>query len=97
MKNSILHVKFGSAEGVSFRIAIEEQKDNWTRVIIISGGDTPEGKRYRYFELVPGDDVNRIEHHGFFVKGRFRVARKLNNSKKALNAWKAFDERDPET
>lgn len=44
----------------------------------------------RYFELEPDTgDVQELQVGGLYVRGRFKVARKINNRTAALEAWKA--------
>lgn len=61
---------------------------NWGNVAVLTGG---HGKA-RFFELVPSTetDPEAIEFHGFFVRGKFQVIRKVNNPKAAREAWEAF-------
>lgn len=46
----------------------------------------------RFFALEPSDTENELRHGPFFVKGHFKIARRVNNSKAARAAWKDFRE-----
>lgn len=62
--------------------------DRWRRVGVLTGG---HGK-LRFFEIVPSteQDPDGIEFHGFFVRGKFSIVRKVNNAREARQAWEAF-------
>lgn len=67
----------------------------WRRVAVRTGraGATPDDAwTYRLFvlELDEGAQEQRIEFHGFYVRGKFRIVQKENNARRALDAWKAF-------
>lgn len=99
-----LAVRLGNADGVSFRLKLpggeklpgahkvgpnqhEGQIETWERIGVISGG---EGE-YRFFELVPGAEERELARGPFFVRGRFDFAQKVNNSRQAREAFKAFE------
>jgi hypothetical protein len=47
-----------------------------------------------WFVLEPADEENEVRHGDFYVKGKFRVAKKLNNARIASEAWKAWGKSD---
>lgn len=60
----------------------------WSRVAVM----TTEGRSARLFVLEPAPGADeQIEHEGFFVRGPFRVAEKINNTREARAAWEAFE------
>jgi hypothetical protein len=75
----------------AFASSMLDQTDElkrWRRVGVLTGG---HGK-VRFFELVPSTEESPepIEFHGFFVRGKYMVLRKVNNAKLAREAWEAF-------
>lgn len=101
-----LHLRFGSAPGISFRVKVpgelEDVRDveaqtkeawlsRWKRIAIIMGGTRGDKKTYRFFVLEPGGAPEKIELGPFFVEGRFRIVEKINNSAKAHEAWRKCD------
>lgn len=67
----------------------------WRRVGVIIGGkgvQKVEGRKgYTFWELAPGDKEISIEQGPFFVRGRFRVVRKVEHSREAIDAYDAFE------
>ena len=61
----------------------------WSKVLVSTS--TREDGNRRVFELEPGTSLERVEFGGFFVEGRFQVARKINNARKAREAWEAWE------
>jgi excisionase family DNA binding protein len=61
----------------------------WARVAVFTG----EHDKARLFILEPAPDGEEQEfvHNAFSVRGRFRIADKINNARKAAEAWKAFE------
>jgi hypothetical protein len=57
----------------------------WRRALVLSGG----GGKLRAFELEPSGEANELEFGGFWVRGKFRVARKVNSARAAREAWDA--------
>jgi excisionase family DNA binding protein len=64
----------------------------WRRIALLRGKKKEQD--YRYFELEPatreGNTHSVLTFAGFYVRGDFRVTRKINNPRKALEAWEAF-------
>lgn len=60
----------------------------WRRAAVLTGGF---GKQ-RFFEIVPSseDDPEAVEFHGFYVRGKFSIIRKINNPQDARQAWAVF-------
>jgi Helix-turn-helix domain len=58
----------------------------WQRVGVLTGG---HGK-LRFQVIEPGPRESELEFHGFFVKGRFQVVEKVNDAKRARQAWDTF-------
>lgn len=96
-----LDIRVGNAPGTSFRVKFPEARfeldssdhhartgvvENWKQVGVISGG----AGRYRFFVLEPSDEENAIEFGEFYVRGRFTIAEKVNNARKAREGWDAF-------
>lgn len=59
----------------------------WRRVGVL----TRRGDAARFFVLEPADDEDEIRLGELFVRGRFQVVEKVNATKKAEEAWKAFE------
>ncbi len=57
------------------------------RAVVISGGKGA----YRLFEIEPAGEKNEIAMGPFHVRGEFKIARKENNSRRASEAWRAFE------
>jgi excisionase family DNA binding protein len=96
-----LEVRLGNKPGSSFRvkhdgIAGEEKRVGqheieftlgaWRKIGVMLG----RGETQRLFVLEPADEENEVRHGDFYVKGKFRVAKKLNNARIASEAWKAW-------
>jgi excisionase family DNA binding protein len=97
-----LKVRIGNVDGYGFRIkalgglsreerpapnVVEAELLRWSRVAIIAGG---EGK-HRFFVLEPAEDENELAVGTFYVRGKFAIAAKQNNPRKAREAWDAFE------
>lgn len=69
----------------------------WRSVAVIIGGKdiekVPDRKGYTFWELAPADEENKIEVGPFYLHGPFRVVRKVEHSREALDAYKAFEAR----
>ena len=61
--------------------------DRWRRAAVFTAGS---GASARFFELEPSSEAEKLEFRGFYVRGKFRIARKLNNAKEARKAWESF-------
>jgi hypothetical protein len=74
--------------------SVEAAFVRWKRVGVITGVKGAEGApdSYRFFvlELDPGAGEQTIELQGFYVRGPFRVVEKVNNARRAREAWEAF-------
>jgi hypothetical protein len=101
-----LRVRLGSAifpgedAGMSFRIKRaegdllqQEQANvwegtlvNWRRVGVIAGTKD----RARFFVLEPADAEDELTFESFFVRGKFRVVEKVNNTQRARDAYRPF-------
>jgi excisionase family DNA binding protein len=96
-----LEVVVGNDEGGSFRLRViggevEETGRkghrvsgivrSFARAAVISGGKGA----YRFFELEPADAEEELAVGAFSVRGRFTIARKENNARRANEEWKAF-------
>jgi hypothetical protein len=55
----------------------------WERLAILTSSDGG----LRLFEIVPGDEHNVVEHHGFYVRGPFRISQKINSSEAAEDQY----------
>jgi hypothetical protein len=64
--------------------------ERWRRAAVFAAGD--RGKA-RFFELEPDAKPEKLEFHGFYVRGKFRITRKLNNAKEARKAWASLGRR----
>lgn len=69
----------------------------WRRVGVIIGGSSAgpreDRKGYTFWELAPGDDEESIEEGPFYVRGRFRVVRKVEHAREANEAYREFEAR----
>lgn len=61
--------------------------ERWRRAAVFAAGG--RGKA-RFFELEPGAQAEKVEFQGFYVRGKFRITRKVNNPKEARKAWDSF-------
>ena len=65
----------------------------WERVAVQTGKKSANS--YRLFILEPAPPETEpdqgLTFAGFYVRGAFKVVEKINNSKEALAAWKAYD------
>lgn len=48
---------------------------------------TVTNKGHRYWRLEPGDELGEVSLGDFYVKGMVRVVEKINNARKADEAW----------
>jgi hypothetical protein len=102
VRPTALQICMGNVKGKSFRVKIpgeladkhrvdehvvEGSVSRWLRVGVISGGPG----RYRFFVLEPAEAEDDLKYGPFYVRGRFNVAKKINNSDAAHDAWKAFE------
>jgi hypothetical protein len=67
----------------------------WRRAAVMTGrkgraGDETPSYRFFLLELDESAIEQRIDFEGFYVRGRFRICVKENNTRRALEAWKAF-------
>jgi hypothetical protein len=97
-----LAVRFGNANGVVFKIrrplgadVISKEKaliwygfiQNWQSVgIFIS-----HKHKARFFEIEPANEDGEVAFRSFFVRGKFRVLRHVNNVLDARDAWRLFE------
>lgn len=73
-------------ERVEGNVQQGEVPNGWQTVGVLSGGDGKD----RFWLLEPASSPNEIVWGPFFVRGRFRVAEKVNNAEKARATWKDF-------
>jgi len=64
--------------------------ERWRRAAVFAAGSRGSA---RFFELEPSSEPDELEFHGFYVRGKFRITRKLNNAKEARKAWDSFGTR----
>jgi hypothetical protein len=67
--------------------AVEGKVAPWRRVGIFAGAS---GK-VRFSILEPADEAQEIHFGSLFVRGRFQVVEKINNAKRAREAWESFE------
>lgn len=99
LPRTALQARVGNDEGGSFRIrvargALEETGReghkvegivrSWTKAWVISGAKG----RYRFFELRPADEDGEVAWGPFFVRGRFSVVERENNTRRAQESWR---------
>lgn len=98
-----MKITSGSAAGASCRYRGPEREDyirdgglrhgtvpdGWESVEILVG---PKGD-YTYYRLEPADEGNRVGYGPFSAEGRFRVVTRINNPRKASEAWRTV--KDP--
>lgn len=96
-----LEIRSGSAPGFSFRFKAPTQLEDskkegayrtgvlpqWKSVAILFGTDAD----YRFFSLEPGGKEQEIQAGGCYVRGRFTVVERINNPRKAQEAFAAFE------
>lgn len=63
-------------------------EEGWTRLLVKFSKESRGEKRVWVYELEPGTDDEAIDVKPFGVKGRFRIAAKLDG-KKATDAWRS--------
>jgi hypothetical protein len=49
----------------------------WERIAVQTSSDSG----LRLFALEPSDEQNEVRHHGFYIRGAFRVSSRVNNSR----------------
>lgn len=99
-----LRIRFGNRPGASFRVkapgldVLEVTKVEgggklmdaivpaFERAAIAFGG----ARVHRMFVLEPADEPNRFQFEGFEVRGRYRVAEKVNDPEESSKRYKAF-------
>jgi hypothetical protein len=96
-----LEVRLGNKPGSSFRLKhdgmvgdekrvgdheIQFTLGAWRKIGVMMG----RGDSQRLFVLEPADEETEVRHGDFYVKGKFRVSKKLNNARIANEAWKAW-------
>lgn len=59
----------------------------WKRVAVFAA----EGGKARMFILEPGEEREEFVFGELYVRGNFRIVEKINNARKADEAWKAFE------
>lgn len=97
-----LHVVCGAAEGVGLKFwhdgeaervdrdgtVIEETVTGWSRAGVFT---YVKGRASaRFFELAPADDEEVVQLGPLEVRGRFRIAQRVNNARKASAAFDAL-------
>ena len=96
---TMLEVAVGSSPKGSFRLKaptfgrrdkvagyVQGDVSRFQRVAVIFG---PKGS-LRMFILEPGEDENEVAFDKGYVRGRFDVVEKINNSRKASERWRTF-------
>jgi len=73
-------------KGEAIPYSIETTLQRWQRVAVLSGGHD----RLRMLVLEPGENDDRFDFEGFFVEGKYNVVEKINDSKRARQAWERF-------
>jgi hypothetical protein len=68
--------------------------DRWRRAVVFTATSRASA---RFFELEPSAEAEKLEFRGFYVRGKFRITRKLNNAKEARKAWESFGSSTPRT
>lgn len=99
-----LLVRLGSIKGASFSVKhpaadlLDKRADGprvwcgripagWQQIAVKSSG----GGRARVFVIEPGPEEREIEWKGFYLRGQFSVAEKVNDGAKASQRWKALE------
>jgi hypothetical protein len=72
---------------MKYRGTYDGTVDRWRRAAVFTAGSRGSA---RFFELEPSTEPEKLEFHGFYVRGRFRIARKLNSARGARKAWDSF-------
>ena len=77
-------------------LPMEAAMVRWRRVAVRTGRaganrDDPWTYRFFVLELDEKAPEQRIDFHGFYVRGQFRIVQKENNARRALEAWRAFE------
>jgi excisionase family DNA binding protein len=95
----VLEMRIGNVEGKSFRAKVPGFEETGRKGRIVTGvvrsfrggaiafsGE----KTNRMFVLEPAEAMNEFRWGPFFVRGRYKVARKVNDPKEAAEAFRAF-------
>ena len=104
-----LEIRRGSVRGASFRVKAPSAEETgregqlvdvvvptYEQVAVCFSGKNAEGEKFnRMFILEPAPDQDTAEYaHGpFYVRGRFRIAKKINHPRKASEAFRSFEPR----
>ena len=95
-----LEVRMGTAPGVSFLLKAphlleDSTKEgsvrtgvlrNWRRVAVSAG----KGPGRSIFIIEPGSAQNSIEREDFYVRGKFKIVRRIRGARAAAEAFKGF-------
>lgn len=83
--------QFLATERESGHVFVGTIRAGWKLLAVsYSDRDGDEGEQRRtVLVLVPGDTDNAIEHHGFYLRGRFKVLHK-RTGERASRAWQEF-------
>lgn len=72
------------AEAIPY--AMETTLPRSQKVAVLTAGHD----KLRMFELIPGEEENEVEFEGYWVRGHFEIARKINGAAAARKAWESF-------
>lgn len=102
----MIEVCFGNEPGQSVRVKFAEPltvvdkqasvitatAETFTRAALMWTRTRDKGKSCRMFVIEPVDGPETTFYMApFFVRGSFQVVEKVNNSRKAVEDWKAFE------
>jgi hypothetical protein len=92
-KLPIVTAKVGGSKGASLSVRINDGKmfggqfsNGWTTAIIKTTSDAGT----RAFVIEPSTDTDSIEHGELFIRGGFKIVKKLNQTAAAQAEWKSW-------
>jgi hypothetical protein len=85
-KEHMLRLKYAGGEPASKLVPVAGTLEQWQKVAILHG----HGGSLRLFVLEPSTETNELVWGDFYIKGRFSITQRVNNNKKAQQAWETF-------
>jgi excisionase family DNA binding protein len=86
-RDTIMRIRLPSVPEPDAKLQpVEGTIERWRRVGVLHG----RAGKLRFFVLEPDSEANEITLGTFFVKGKFRVAEKIDKGTEAQKAWNTF-------
>lgn len=86
---ALIHMVVHGEPGGAATVA--DIQEGWHRIAVLTNLKQKGGPDdQRLFILAPAAEWSNLDCKGFYVRGQFEIAEKINNSREALDAWKDF-------